>query len=349
MTPCPPPSSEDPSLPPRHRLSLEKLRKEALETELWNLDDGTPLSNPEPIHPPSSPDPVIIEPDEPQTFEEEIIAAPYESSTIEPDYLAHPEQPDETPAPYEPAIHSAAHSDLGVLGGIDDWDDADIPIPTILTTQGPSQDPIHAESDDAADPFSTSDGHSPLVPAPKTGNRRKSSISLNEIIAMAGVALVLILIAGFFLINALSGLPRIVDPHQKPDVPISGGHFTIHAVNSYWRVPITAGPNADTVQRGTELIPVLEITATGQDAALRVQFRNSDGAAVGDPITHAVRGETKLIIPSTAGLEDINIHNAYRTNLIDPWTVEILEAPAGTTAGNAFRSLISVPISPNRR
>jgi len=274
MTPPPP---EDPGLPQRHRLSTEKLRKESLESELWNLDDD---DIPMPVHAPKP------------------VPAP---------------APAPTPAPGSETPH---------------------PHPA------PAPAPDHIPDED----FDT-----PLAGSHSLENRRKYSFSRNDIIAVSSVALLLVMVAIFFLINALSGLPRITDPHQKPNLPAKGAHFTVSAVESYWRVPITTGPDADTVQRDTELMPVLEITVSGSDAALRIQFFNSDGAAVGDPITHTIRGETKLVIPSTAGLEDINVHNAYRTNLINPWRVEILEASAGTTAGNAFRSLITVPISPDRR
>jgi len=269
MTPPPP---DDSGLPQRHRLSIEKLRKESLESELWNLDDSE-------IHLP-------------------------------------------TPAP-EPAL--------------------------VATPAETLPSPPHQAPDHAPETVATQDFEIPPPGSHALENHRKTSFNRNDIIAVSSVAILLVMGAMFFLINALSGLPRITDPHQKPALPAKGSHFTVTAVDSYWRVPITTGPDVDTVQRETELMPVLAITVNGSDAALRVQFRNSDGAAVGDPITHAVKGETNLVIPSTAGLEDINVHNAYRTNLIDPWTAEILEASAGTTAGSAFRSLITIPISPDRR
>jgi len=188
-----------------------------------------------------------------------------------------------------------------------------------------------------------------LPPTYAPRNRRRSSFSIYETVAVIGVALVLLGISSYFLITSLGDLPRLTDPYEKPALPASGLHLTIMAGDSYWRVPRTTGPDQDTVQRGTQLMPVLEITATSSGATLRVQFKNSEGVAVGDPITHSISGEKKLTIPSTAGLEDMNVHNAYRTGLIDPWTAEILEAPAGTTSGSAFTRLIAIPISPNRQ
>lgn len=353
MTPCPPPSSEDSSLPPRHRLSLEKLRNESLEDELWNLDDETksPDSLPAPLQTSSDPEEGDLQPPH---HELESPPAADESSLMEPhpkyEAASDPKQVYRITRPTESAGRRPTdQNDLGELEGIEDWDDNDIPMPVTQAATDIQMEPTIPPSEIPLDPSATPDEPASLVPPHSVANRRKTWFTRNEIISIASVALVLMMIAGFFLINALSGLPRITDPHQQPELPATGDHFVVNSLTSYWRVPINTGPDADTVQRGTELMPVLEITVTGEDAALRVQFRNSNGEAVGDPITHTVRGETKIVIPSTAGLEDINIHNAYRTNLIDPWTAEILEASAGTTAGSAFRSLITVPISPNRR
>lgn len=301
-------------------MSLERVRIEASESNLWDLNE-----NSESAESASPPTEHYTEPDQPES-----------------DYTEAEQQAETT-------RRISLHDDIGELDGIGDWDDDETLIPELQPNQEASPQPITPSTEPDPYPSPTTDTDTPLIAPHAIENRRKSIFTLHETIAMGGVALVLIMIVGFFLLNSLGNLPRITDPYQKPDLPASGNHLTVSKVDSYWRVPISTGPDADVVQRGTALMPILEMTATGSNAALRIQFRNSDDAAVGDPITLAVNGETQLVIPSTAGLEDMNFHNAYRTNLIDPWTAEILEAPAGTTAGSAFRSLITVPISSNRR
>jgi len=391
--------SEDTGLPPRHRISLEKLRSEATEADLWDLDgmdDGRPQDDHFPdnqieeipwqdvheepqaipqqeIHPEHDmPDGEYThEVQYPETDEYtngEHDHAPELHYTGEEPHFEADNQDDESRATQlsdvfteevgeDPAPATTSeprrlpHDDLGELDDIDDWDDSEIPIPEAHAPEEspPIAAPPPQDIRDSPGITPPVDGELQVPPHQVENKHRKKSFALNEIIAISSLGIGLCLVIGFFLINAFSGLPRITDPRKQPDLPAKGDHFAVTKVRSYWRAPVTSGPDADTVQRGTELIPVIEITANGGSSALRVQFRNSEGAAVGDPITHAVTGETSLVIPSTAGFEDVNIHNAYRTGLIDPWTVEILEASAGTTAGNAFRGIVTVPISPDRR
>lgn len=369
-----PNSPENPSLPARHRLSVEKLRKEALESELWDLDEEqkiTATQIDQAIN--KSGDPVERETHhEPQIWQDAESPAdaelgdiyendpqPYPEPTADPswpnatDNLAampgHEESTLDTTISPEPKSHSIIHDELGELEMMGDWDDEPLSPPQVIPKPIEPPGVFPSKNNDASLMSAhATDEASPLIPTHSTINRRKSSFNLTEMIAMGSVALAILGITGFFLLNALTGLPRQKDPYEQPEMPISATLLTITAINSYWRVPNTTGPNPDTIQRGTELIPVLELTATGNNAALRIQFYNSEGNAVGDPITHIINGETTLVTPSTAGLEDINFHSAYRTGLIDPWTAEILEATAGTTTGSAFRRVIAIPISPNR-
>lgn len=322
-------------LPPRHRVSLEQLRKDGVESDLWELDENRPVQ---------AGDPVFDEPLEIETtapvLEPELTAVAEDAGETGPG-VESPATPIEMPENPREHRHPSRRDEMGELG---DWDDADVPLPDSPHTGVTAPDPLEAHRE----PEAPSSVTSPAAPRPNPGAPHRKSFSRNEIIAMGSVLLTLMLLAGFYMISALGGLPRAVDPYQKPALPAKGDHFEVSEVRTYWRVPVTTGPDADTVQRGTELMPMVELVASGENAALRVQFRNSEGMAVGDPITRNVRGSTTLTIPSTAGLEDINTHNAYRTGLIEPWTVEILEASAGTTSGESFRSLITVPISPDR-
>lgn len=360
--PTPP---DQPDLPQRHRISLEKLRKESAETQLWDLegDESTARA----IIPR---EPRRMTKDEPVESEPDPFAAAMPSEYD--DVFPSPDDFDD-PAVTKPAPPRPSRQDmpkisplLEEIGELDDWDDDDADAPVLPmpphAVDAPADQPvadIHAPPPPSADaevPAPTTASAPPKVleetlasTSQKAQNRRKASISFQEKASLAVLALLIVAGAGFFLINAFRDLPRIVDPYEMPTLPVEGSHLAITAAESYWRLPVTTGPDADVVQRGIALIPVLEITVSGQNAVLRLQFHDSEGSPAGDPITQAVRGSTQLTIPSTAGLEDLNIHNAYRTGLVEPWTVEILEAPAGTTAGSAFNRLATFPVSILRR
>ena len=337
MTQDPSIPPDDHRLPPQHRVPLEELRKDGVESNLWDLEQTQPADGGEPVFD----EPLEIEAMQPPPPED---ASPTVDSVED---QPEPEQPatrfEAAELPRERTTQPRL-DEIGDLGEIDGWDESDAPAPASASAGEAAPDaPEASPAAELAVPAKPS-----ATPHTRTDSHRRRSFSRNEIIATSSVLLTLVLLCGFYLISALGGLPRSVDPYQKPELPAKGDHFAVNQIRTYWRVPVTTGPDADTVQRGTELMPIVELVASGEDAALRVQFRNSEGMAVGDPITRSVRGTTTLTIPSTAGLEDVNTHNAYRTGLIDPWSVEVLEASAGTTSGSSFRSLITVPISPDR-
>lgn len=359
-SPTPP---DQPDLPQRHRISLEKLRKESAETNLWDLegDESTARAS-------IPPEPRGMTRDDPAEIEPDPFAAAmpseYDNAFPSPDDLDEPAVT--KPAPPRPSRQDMPKISplLEDIGELDDWDDDDVPVPPspplaegapAATEPGSDLEESPPPSVDAVVPVpATTDApakvlEESLAPGQKAQNRRKTSLSFQEKASLAVLGLMLVIGAGFFLVNAFRDLPRIVDPYEMPGLPAEGGHLAITAAESYWRLPVTTGPDADVVQRGVALIPVLEITVSGQNAVLRLQFHDSEGNPAGDPITQSVSGTAELTIPSTAGLEDLNIHHAYRTGLVEPWTVEILEAPAGTTAGSAFHHLASFPISTLRR
>ena len=360
MTSDPPPSPENEKsgLPPRHRLSLENLQEQADEENLWALDeDDNVPTNPETKSQPASSDNL-----DHHARKSNIPDVKIRRKTTQDHHSTS------TPVPETPTLPTTTHPKAFTtqrrnkapdeIGDIDNWDDAEPlpPSPTPAAPPTPSipEAPPQASEQSSPSPItSPQSGVAPVIDIPESkktgGNRKKNSVSLGEKIALAGLAAILLMGTAFFLLNAFKGLPRLEDPYEMPKLPAKGEHLQIEQISSYWRIPLTSGANADTVQRGVELMPVLEITATAANATLRVQFRNSEGAPVGDPVTRSLQGESELTIPSTAGFEDIKVHSAYRTGLIEPWTAEILEAPAGTTTGSAFRTIIRVPISPNRR
>ncbi len=376
MTSDPPPSPQDgnPGIHPRHRRTLESLQQESGEDSLWDLDDepdadsGTAdgVDGEDPVERPGRkpriPDvkarwkttpPAIEEPAaEPEPTPE---PKPTPADPATPSPVRH-ETPTASEAPEQQAGESPSRSraidEIGDLEELGDWDEAEPsesqPPSTVADTSPESTRTPSGDTQASSPEADTSPVLNTATSEKTKDTRRKKNYGTVEKTAVAGVALILFAGIVFFMTNAFRGLPRPADPREMPELPASGEYVSVNQVVSYWRVPVTTGPDADTVQRGTELMPVVEITATAEQAAIRVQFRNSEGEAVGDPVTRTVSGETEFTFPSTAGLEDPAIHHAYRTGLIDPWTAEILEAPAGTTAGSAFRTVTTVPISPNR-
>jgi hypothetical protein len=336
MIPDRPIPPENPDMPKRGQISLDTLRKESVETNLWNLESDSPSLRANVI-----PTPRSIQQSAPPPEKQD----PY-ASLVPPaethDFSSPAEQPD-TPAadarPGRPQPMKQLVETPPLLDDLEDLDDfEDLATSTLPPTATPA--PSEAVPTPVTDPIPTS-VHS--------SNRRKSMFSRPEVVGISVVGLLLALCAAYFLFNAFRDLPRIVDPHEMPDFPIKGQYVTLTAADSYWRLPVTTGPNPDVVQRGTRLIPVIEVVARSENATMRVQFRNSEGTPVGDPVTVPIRGNPIINIPSTSGFEDINIHNAYSIGMVEPWSVEILEAPASSTSGGAFRVLASFPISTARR
>ncbi len=139
----------------------------------------------------------------------------------------------------------------------------------------------------------------------------------------------------------------LIDPPLE--LPIQGELLTATDVSTFWREPILTGENRDTVRRGTQLIPVLEIALEGKPAAVRVFFRNEEGLVVGDGITRSVSGEGRLTIPATAGFDDVGMHAAYRTDETMPWIVQVFEAPRPNAASDEFRKLLETKVSTDIR
>jgi len=126
--------------------------------------------------------------------------------------------------------------------------------------------------------------------------------------------------------------------------PVRGAHVAITGVKSYWREPM----KPEIVRRGVMLIPVVEITVSGQ-GAIRVLFSNDMGSDVGDPMIREVSGETTLVIPATVGFEDAAMHAAYQAGLTRPWHVKIAEAKSANAAGSEFKDLAKPPLEPQLR
>ena len=166
-----------------------------------------------------------------------------------------------------------------------------------------------------------------------------------------GLAMLVVLLVGVgvvFYFSTIRQIPAGSGPVDASNFPIQGNKVEAVSAASYWRKPITSGPDADTVQRETLLIPVAEFTTRGGPATLRFFFRNEHGDLVGDALTRTVQGEQKLTISATAGFDDLAKHAAYRTGQTAPWTIDVLEAPPGNPAAADFKRIFEMSIGTDR-
>jgi hypothetical protein len=131
--------------------------------------------------------------------------------------------------------------------------------------------------------------------------------------------------------------------------PIKGTLVAVKSATSYWRAPVLDRANPDVVRRGTVIIPVIEVTTTAGNGAMRAVFRDEARKTIGDSITHEVRGGGLVKFVSTAGFEDSGMHAAYRAGGGRPWTVEILEAPSTESSSTEFRRLFQINLSTETR
>ena len=186
-------------------------------------------------------------------------------------------------------------------------------------------------------------------PAKPISLRPQLQLSKAERIGL-GVLLLLLLVGSIALIlSTFSRLPTESARTQASDFPVSGKHVKISTADSYWRAPIAEGTDKEVVRRGTVLIPVLKLTASGGPAALRVVFRDSEGKVVGDVITRRAQVDAPMEIAATAGFEEVGMHAAYLTGQGKPWTVEIYEAATPNSPSQDFKRLIEMKISNARR
>lgn len=195
------------------------------------------------------------------------------------------------------------------------------------------------------------DVFSPVVPDHAVPVSLRPRLMLSPVEWLGLIFLLALLIAGggAILVFSLNHLPTETQRGKANHFPIQGGQLTIDSATSYWRVPILEGSSRDTFRRGTQLLPVLELSVSGGPATLRVLFRNEEKAVVGDAVTRTVREGGLLKIPATAGFDDLGMHVAYRIGEGKPWTIEVLEAPVEATAGTAFTKLFEMNISTDRR
>lgn len=172
---------------------------------------------------------------------------------------------------------------------------------------------------------------------------RLEKIGLGVLLGVLAIGSILVLTHWF------SRLPSESAKVESSDFPIKGEKVTATSVETYWRAPVAEGPDADRFRRGTELLPVANLSFKGGPAAVRIFFRNGENQIVGDPITRAVSGDTSLKIAATAGFDDVGMHAAYRTGESRMWTLQVFEAPGVESPGSDFEPLFETFISGERR
>ena len=233
-----------------------------------------------------------------------------------------------------------------ILGDIDEWEELGGELVEL---------PKEPEEKSAVEekPAEISSRKIDLTPSeePSKINKKKSPLLKFRLSGMEAICIgifALLLIAGavFFFANSINKIPEPPKQLTEKDFPISGKHFTAATVETFWREPVLTGDKADAVRRGTNLIPVLKITTKGGSGAVRVTFYDQDGKSVGDVISRSVADGKTIEVAATSGFDDINMHSAYRTGDMKPWTVEVHEGPSENAMGSEFSKLFKIAISP---
>jgi len=227
----------------------------------------------------------------------------------------------------------------------------DTPQPSELpaeTTEEPSPDSAPPQIELPTATSSQTGGTPPQVSA-DAATKPPFSLKSIELAGLALLALLLVAIAmgGYFW--SIHQLPEKKPQWSKIPFPVRGEIISIADATTYWRKPVLEGPDRDPIRRGTVLIPVAELEITGGPAAVRAIFRNDEGRAVGDPIIRSIPSNGKLTVTATAGFEDLGAHAAYRANELEPWILEISEAPSVNSPGSSFSRVLNIHLSPELR
>jgi hypothetical protein len=253
-------------------------------------------------------------------------------------------EPEPAPAEPEPATSAPATS---------------VPATSVPATSAPATRP----GTPTAEPAQPSD-LGPEIPEPKPAPpdaplipRIHLQLSHIERIGLIVVA-VLIAAAGIYgLVRFFHDIPTQKERDLAPAFPVTGELISIQSARTFWRKPIRSGTGHDNAKMETSLIPVLELTLSGSgNGAIRVIFRDDQGASIGDSTTRRVTngtwadsGQTMIAFPSTDGFDDTGMYNAYRTGGTKAWRAEILEGPSPEAPRREFKKLCDVTISTERR
>jgi hypothetical protein len=372
MTPDSPRPSEGSPLPPRHRPSLGDLVKDTTELDLWAFDDD--LESPE--------DSGAREESGGKSSAARDIPVPRERQKERPREIGGT-KPGAGQAAHGPGIQmnvnrpaekiAAVSKPAGAAKPEGDFDDLeswqDTPLESELedlpevagveedVVESPPPDVVaEAPASPAAVEPAPAASVAPALPAKESAGTPAAPVSVIPRLGLAKaeriglIALVAVLVIGAVAVLLISRslLPREPERVDNHDFPVKGSHVSVTGATSYWRAPITEGPKQDTVRRGTALLPVLELSIAGGPAGIRVLFRNEEREVIGDAVTLTARSGT-MVIPATAGFDDIGMHAAYRAGESKPWTIEVFEAPTATASGREFQKLFEMIIATDRR
>lgn len=361
MTPKPPSSSEGSSLPPRSRPNLGDLAKDTTESDLWAFDDLDPAED-ETLKVPSSSTSSIIP--GPRDSRKKKPLEPTEPSSTKPATGRNSIRVDvgkEAPKARtgSTAGQSQPGNDFDDLDDLDHWDESEPPVlsihPSLIAAAAA---PAAAEETvieeafvEPTQPAEESDEFSPTVSenAKPVSLAPRLGLTKLEWIGLCALCTILLVGGGVVFYNSIHRLPTGAERLKAGDFPVKGGHVTILSAETFWRPPVSEGKNAETFRRGTQLLPVVNLTSSGSPAAVRVFFRDQDGVVMGDAVTRTIKPGTPLQIAATAGFEDVGMHAAYRTGQSKPWTIEVLEAPSESAPNAEFKKLFEINISTDRR
>ena len=333
--------------------------QDTTELDLWAFDDdgGAPEDAPHPVPPPKPSwkdlpaprDRPNQKPHEAQNDPLTRLAPTQERIQINVNRPPMKMRPT-SPTPTSPAVESE-FDDLDQWAQIPDTPTAKpSPAPNAFKPTAPAPKPV-APPDPIAPVMPETDEFSPVTPANATPVSLRPHLQLSAI-ERVGLIVILALLIGVgasIMVFSLNDLPTQAPRASAHDFPVKGALITIDSASSYWRAPVTTGASPDTFRRGTQLLPVIELSASGGPAAIRVLFRNEDHAVVGDAVTRSLRDRETLVIPATAGFDDLGMHAAYRTGETKPWTIEVLEAPTENADGARFKRLFEINVSTDRR
>lgn len=356
-------------LPPRHRPNLNELGKTTTEADLWSLDDDLDSDGPAPDEPLRSQRASVPEPRQRMAAANPVETSD-QSREVPP---AQREQADmDAGKPWTvPAGEKKSPAIISPYGELDDleaWDDESAAtgmggiLPAAAAASVPSRPaapqpsslaeeprPLAGKPPGAVEPEAISAGPrqtagaaTPHAPRPRLG------LSGFERIGMTVLGVLLLAGAIYFYVFSVKRLPSETQRAENTDFPIEGERMSVEAADTGWRVPVIEGADADTVRRGTQLIPEIRMEVKGH-GALRVLFRDDQRQFVGDAVTREVDGEESLRIPATAGFEDVGMYAAYRTGGTKPWTASVYEGESVNSPGSGFKLLFEMNISTERR
>lgn len=241
------------------------------------------------------------------------------------------------------------------LPRIEDVPADEVPVPVVHEPETTEEPEPPARQDVVAQatkpPAHETDEFSPPVrpsadPVSLRPHLRLSKFERIGMVALGVLLLGLGIGAYVFSVNRLPSQSLYTDDVK---FPVKGTLVVVKGATSYWRAPILDSATPDVVRRGTVIIPVVEVSTTSGNGAMRAVFRDEARKTIGDSITHEVRGAGVVKFVSTAGFEDSGMHSAYRAGGGRPWTVEILEAPSTESPSTEFRRLFQINLSTETR